>query len=61
MQYFVSNVPVVSRSGYVSEQLYKHIRNRFIRNNKNLKELAKALDITEMLLTQKYLPMTIET
>ena len=44
-------VPIVSRSGYSGEQLYNHIRSRFSRNNKNLKELAKALDITEMTLT----------
>ena len=44
-------VPVVSRSGYIGEKLYNHIRSRFTRNNKNLKELAKALDITEMTLT----------
>ena len=44
-------VPIVSRSGYSSEQLYNHIRSRFSRNNKNLKELAKALNITEMTLT----------
>jgi len=44
-------VPIVSRSGYSGEQLYNHIRSRFSRNNKNLKELAKSLDITEMTLT----------
>lgn len=44
-------VPIVSRSGYIGEQLYNHIRSRFSRNNKNLKELAKALDITELTLT----------
>jgi integrase len=44
-------VPIVSRAGYSGEQLYNHIRSRFSRNNKNLKELAKALDITELTLT----------
>jgi len=44
-------VPIISRSGYAGEQLYNHIRSRFSRNNKNLKELAKTLDITEMTLT----------
>jgi integrase len=44
-------VPIVSRSGYLGEKLYNHIRSRFTRNNKNLKELAKALDITGMTLT----------
>jgi integrase len=44
-------VPIVSRSGYKGEQLYNHIRSRFTRNNKNLKELAKALEITELTLT----------
>jgi hypothetical protein len=44
-------VPIVSRNGYAGEQLYNHIRSRFVRNNKNLKELAKALDITELKLT----------
>jgi len=44
-------VPIVSRNGYTGEQLYNHIRSRFTRNNKNLKELAKALDITELNLT----------
>ncbi|KAA6319821.1 Tyrosine recombinase XerD [termite gut metagenome] len=44
-------VPIISRSGYQGEQLYNHIRSRFGRNNKNLKELAKQLDITELTLT----------
>jgi len=44
-------VPIVSRSGYTGEQLYNHIRSRFSRNNKNLKELAKVLSITELTLT----------
>lgn len=43
-------VPIVSRE-YNGEQLYNHIRSRFTRNNKNLKELAKELDITDMKLT----------
>jgi integrase len=44
-------VPIVSRDGYTGEQLYNHIRSRFTRNNKNLKELAKALKIIELTLT----------
>ncbi|KAA6317192.1 Tyrosine recombinase XerD [termite gut metagenome] len=44
-------VPIVSRSGYKGERLYKHIRSRFTRNSKNLKALAKALEITELTLT----------
>ena len=44
-------VPIISRSGYPGERLYNHIRSRFTRNNKNLKELAKALKITELILT----------
>ncbi|KAA6307781.1 Tyrosine recombinase XerD, partial [termite gut metagenome] len=44
-------IPIISRSGYQGEQLYNHIRSRFGRNNKNLKELAKQLDITELTLT----------
>ncbi|GHV49061.1 tyrosine recombinase [Bacteroidia bacterium] len=44
-------VPIVSRSDYQGEQLYNHIRSRFVRNNKNLKNLAAALDITELKLT----------
>jgi integrase len=44
-------VPIVSRSGYQGEKLYNHIRSRFSRNNKNLKELAKYLKITELPLT----------
>ena len=43
-------VPIVSKD-YKGEQLYSHIRNRFVRNNKNLKELAKSLDITDLKLT----------
>ena len=43
-------LPIVSR-GYKGEQLYNHIRGRFNCNNKNLKNLAAALDITEMKLT----------
>ncbi|KAA6313255.1 Tyrosine recombinase XerD, partial [termite gut metagenome] len=44
-------VPIISRSGYQGEQLYNHIRSRFGRNNKNLKKLAKQLNITELTLT----------
>ena len=43
-------LPIVSRE-YKGEQLYNHIRSRFSRNNKNLKNLAVALEITEMKLT----------
>ena len=44
-------LPIVSREGYKGQQLYNHIRSRFSRNNKNLKNLATALDITDMKLT----------
>ena len=44
-------VPIVSRSGYNGAKLYNHIRSRFTRNNKNLKELAKTLKIKELTLT----------
>ncbi len=44
-------VPIVSRNGYKGEKLYNHIRSRFTRNNKNLKTLAKELEITELPLT----------
>ncbi|KAA6323651.1 Tyrosine recombinase XerD [termite gut metagenome] len=44
-------VPIVSRKGYQGERLYNHIRSRFTRNNKNLKALAKVLEITELTLT----------
>ncbi|MDR0393659.1 MAG: site-specific integrase [Tannerella sp.] len=43
-------LPIVSRE-YKGEQLYNHIRSRFGRTNKNLKNLATALEITEMKLT----------
>jgi len=43
-------VPIVSRD-YEGEQLYNHIRSRFVRNNKNRKELAKVLDIVDIKLT----------
>ncbi len=43
-------LPIVSRE-YKGEQLYNHIRSRFSRNNKNLKNLASALEITDMKLT----------
>lgn len=43
--------PIVSKDGYVGEELYRHIRNRFVRNNKNLKDLAKAFGITDLSLT----------
>ncbi|MFI3320114.1 MAG: site-specific integrase [Rikenellaceae bacterium] len=43
-------VPIVSRD-YTGEQLYEHIRNRFVTNNKHLKLLAKELDITDLKLT----------
>lgn len=44
-------LPIVSISGYRGEQLYNHIRSRFVRNNKNLSNLAKTLGITDMKLT----------
>ncbi|MDL2241303.1 site-specific integrase [Bacteroidales bacterium OttesenSCG-928-L03] len=44
-------LPIVSREGYKGQQLYNHIRSRFSRNNKNLKNLATALGITDMTLT----------
>jgi integrase len=44
-------LPIVSREGYKGQQLYNHTRSRFSRNNKNLKNLAAALDITDMKLT----------
>lgn len=44
-------LPIVSRDGYKGQQLYNHIRSRFSRNNKNLKNLATALNITDMKLT----------
>ena len=44
-------LPIVSREGYKGQQLYNHVRSRFSRNNKNLKNLAAALDITDMKLT----------
>ncbi len=43
--------PVVSREGYKGEQLYKHIRSRFIHNNNKLKELARQLEISQLSLT----------
>lgn len=42
---------IVSIAGYKGEQLYNHIRSRFGRNNKNLNNLAKVLEITDMKLT----------
>ncbi len=36
-------LPIISRGGYEGEQLYEHIRNRYRRYNKNLKELGEAL------------------
>ncbi|MDL2265540.1 site-specific integrase [Parabacteroides sp. OttesenSCG-928-G07] len=44
-------LPIISKEGYKGEQLYNHIRSRFSRNNKNLKNLATALDITDIKLT----------
>ncbi len=42
--------PIVSRD-YTGEQLYTHIRSRFVTNNKHLKELAKALGMEGVPLT----------
>lgn len=44
-------LPIVSIAGYKGEQLYNHIRSRFGRNNKNLANLAKVLEIADMKLT----------
>ena len=44
-------LPIVSIAVYKGEQLYNHIRSRFGRNNKNLANLAKVLEITDMKLT----------
>lgn len=44
-------LPIVSIAGYKGEQLYNHIRSRLGRNNKNLANLAKVLEITDMKLT----------
>lgn len=44
-------LPIVSIAGYKGEQLYNHIRSRFGRNNKNLTNLSKVLEITDMKLT----------
>jgi integrase len=44
-------LPIVSRECYQGQQLYNHIRSRFSRNNKNLKNLAATLGITDMKLT----------
>ncbi|MDM8207286.1 site-specific integrase [Bacteroides gallinaceum] len=44
-------LPIVSIAGYKGEQLYNHIRSRFGRNNKNLANLAKVLEITDVKLT----------
>lgn len=43
-------VPVVTRD-YSGEQLYNHIRSRYVRNNKNLKKLAQKLGIERLTLT----------
>lgn len=43
-------LPIISRE-YKGEQLYNHIRSRFSRNGKNLKNLATVLEITDMKLT----------
>ena len=43
--------PVVTIEGYKGEQLYNHIRNRYRRYERGLKELAKELGIEERELT----------
>lgn len=43
--------PIVTKEGYDGEKLYNHLRSRFVRNNKILKELAQVFDITDMALT----------
>lgn len=44
-------LPIISIAGYTGEQLYKHIRCRLGRNNRNLSKLAQALEITDIKLT----------
>ncbi|HIZ85783.1 MAG TPA: site-specific integrase [Candidatus Coprenecus stercoravium] len=44
-------LPVVSCTGYSGERLYKHIRCRYGRNNRNLSALAATLGITDIRLT----------
>ncbi|WP_295940646.1 site-specific integrase [uncultured Alistipes sp.] len=43
--------PIVTQEGCKGEQLYKHIRSRFVKNNKHLKELAQALGLGNISLT----------
>ena len=43
--------PIVSIEGYTGERLYKHIRSRFVRNGKILKEMAKHFEIEDIELT----------
>lgn len=44
-------IPIISKPDYSGEKLYKHIRDRCCRVNKNLKLLAKELGITKLPLT----------
>lgn len=44
-------IPIVSKEGYSGETLYKHVRSRCGRVNKNLKLLAQELGITKLPLT----------
>ena len=44
-------IPIVSKPDHSGEKLYKHIRDRCCRVNKNLKLLAKELGITKLPLT----------
>ena len=44
-------VPVVSRSGYSGEQLYRHIKSRYVRITKNLKGLAGEFEMKDVNLT----------
>jgi hypothetical protein len=50
---------IVSMTGYKGEQLYKHIRSRFSRKNKNLRTLAQKLEITDMKLTSYFSRHTV--
>ena len=44
-------VPIVSRSGYSGEQLYRHIKSRYVRITKNLKGLAGEFEMKDVNLT----------
>jgi len=44
-------LPIISRTGYTGEKLYKHIHNRLFSINNNLEELSKELGIDDINLT----------